>query len=128
MPQLILSIDEIARQKQRDVIYVEFRKRKPGGRLDYRLSPPRNAMLDLFTANEIPFFECGGIGNDADIESYQGQIYVDVAFDESTPLFKTVVRLLTLAKTLGESEKPHLYLLKLSTAMKNAHLDEAELS
>ena len=126
MPQLIMYIDEIARRKQRDVIYIEFQNRETGVRLDYRLNPSRTAILDLFDANGIPYCECGGIASDIGLESYQGQIYADVPFDKGSPSFRTVVRLLTLAKTLAEDQEPQLRHLSLSSAMENAHQDEAE--
>lgn len=128
MPQLIISIDEIARRKQRDVIYVEFQNTEPGDRLDYRLDPSRNAIFDLFTANGIPYFECGEFASDTGLASYRGQIYIDVPFDEDNPLFTNAVRLLTLVKTLAKDQTPQLFLLSLSNAMKNAHHDETEFS
>ena len=126
MPQLIMSIDEIARRKQRDVIYVKFQNKQPGVQLDYRLNPSRIAILDLFDANGIPYWECGGIACDLGLDSYQGQIYVDVPFDRGSPLFKAAVRLLTLAKTLAEDRGPQLLHLSLSSAMENAHHDETQ--
>jgi hypothetical protein len=45
MPQIIHAIDEIARAKKRDVIFVQFHNFNTGFVADYRTNPSRQAII-----------------------------------------------------------------------------------
>ena len=124
MPQLIEHIDAIARKKQRDVLIVEFHNKTTGFRMDYRVNPARKIILDWFTANGIPYCECGPYASETRMESYRGQIYIDVPYDKSDPVFQNVASFLQNPDGSMSFEGAWFYKVSLDICMKNAHHDE----
>jgi hypothetical protein len=66
-----MHIDRIARQKQRDVVLIEFHNAETGLTLDYTLNPARKTILDWLTANDISHYECGGYASETRLSSYR---------------------------------------------------------
>jgi len=90
MPQLLMHIDQIARQKQRDVLALEFHNAETGFKLDYTLNPARKTILGWLAANDIPHYECGGYASETRLDSYRGHIYIDIPYDKTDPAFQKV--------------------------------------
>ncbi|MFM8441912.1 MAG: hypothetical protein ACKN9W_01055 [Methylococcus sp.] len=98
MPMLIETIDAIARAKQRDVLLIVFnalRFGSPDDRLaalhyDYRQDPMRRQVIDWLDAHRIPWQPCGDLPDESAIPAYEGQIYLDIPFDESDPVYQAV--------------------------------------
>ena len=132
MPQLLKHIDRIAREKQRDVLYVQFHD--PDWQweefseflstFDYKESLPRKTVLEWLPANDIPFFPCGGIANERTMIAYMGQLYIDVPFDESNPIYRRLAEFLEYPE--GGMKIPGVFFcaVSLNCAMQNAHHDE----
>ena len=121
-----MSIDEIARRKQRDVIYIEFQDSSSGVRLDYKENRTRQIALKWFTELEIPFYECGGYASDDELDSYRGQVHIDVPFTPDNPLLIKVVNLLGRASKITALPGPRICFVSLLYAMENAHHDGPE--
>jgi len=87
MPKLILHIDEIACERQHDVIFVEFHNDVTCYQLDYRTNPSRTKIIDWLRDNRIPHWECSSIPTGFGCPRYRGEIYIDVAYDREDPLY-----------------------------------------
>ena len=123
MPYLIENIDKIAREKGRDVLFVRFDK-KHFSPFDYEDIPARKELIQWFEEKKITVFPCGDVASEHLYQSYQGQLYIDVPFDETDPDY---------AKVCGYLENPDgtpripgvlFCALKYETAMKNKHHDD----
>lgn len=124
MPQLLKHIDQIAREKQRDVLTIEFHDKASGFKLDYHQNESRKIILDWFIANGIPHYECGPYASETRMESYRGQIYIDVPYDKSDPLYQKVESFLENPDGSMKFERAWFCYLLLDVCMKNAHHDE----
>ncbi len=100
MPMIIKRIDEIARQRHSDVVFLEFfsiRDRrmtsKPVSSLfhlfepvDWERHPSRKRILSWLTQNDIHWIPCYGPESDGFIVSpYQGQVFIDVPYAAELP-------------------------------------------
>lgn len=124
MPQLLQNIDQIARQKQRDVLTLKFHDRAAGFMLDYHQNESRKMILEWFIANDIPHYKCGPYASETWMESYHGQIYIDVPYDKSNPMFRKVASFLKNPDGSMKFEGAWFCYLPLDICMKNAHHDE----
>ncbi len=91
MPLLLQHIDAIAREKNRDVLFVHFE--------EYNHEHPekntaRNKVLDWLDLQNIEYTPCMGLEGEAVLSSYSGDIYVDVPFDAKNPAYRTLSELL----------------------------------
>ncbi len=93
MPQLIRAIDEIAREKQRDVIFVQFHNFATGFVGDYRKNSSRGVIIKWLDENDIWHCPCGGFDSGSIVDGYGGELYVDVTIDHNDSSF---IRLLDL--------------------------------
>ena len=134
MPLLIHHIDAIAREKQRGVLFVVFHhpasaikdEREIYDRKDliWQTLPTRRQIIDWLDAQGIAWRPCGYVADLNSMESYCGQIYVDVPYDESLPAFRALTDFLELPDgSMRFSEATFLY-LPLEKAMLNAAHDE----
>lgn len=124
MPQLIQHIDQIARQKQRDVLLIQF---------DWELIedygcwdevPIRQQIVAWLETEGILWQPCAHFAIENGLLSYCGQIYVDVPYGEGNADFKKLSAYLEHEDgTMRWPEVAFCY-LTLDTAMKNAHHDE----
>lgn len=123
MPKLIEHIDKIARDKNRDVLYIKFNEEIFPG-YSYEDWPVRNEILDWLNNHGIKAIPCGPVAREDGFESYHGQLYIDVPFDESNPEYITVRDY--LGNPSGNMRIPGVtfYLLPLTIAMHNKHHDE----
>ena len=133
MPMLIKHIDEIAREKQRDVLYIKFVPENCtiddgiDTWLDheYRNQPRRAEVLSWFDTHNIPWQMCGLVANENIIECpYFGDVYIDIPFDENDPQYLIVRNYLENTDGTMRDEQVYFCYLPLERAMKNAHHDE----
>lgn len=132
MPQLIEHIDAIARQKQRDVLFLQFsdpvdQQGEDDGRLvcaDWKSSAGRLAVIRWLDDNRIAWHPCGDVADVNYMRSYAGHIYIDVPFDETDPVYQKLRAY--LENPDGSMRRPGVlfFALQLHIAMKNAHHDE----
>lgn len=132
MPQLIEHIDAIARQKQRDVLFLKFSDpenpygeiRKQNSNWDWESSVGRQSVIEWLNNNQISWLSCGDVADTNSMRSYAGQIYIDVPFDEANPVYQQVLGY--MENPDGSTRRPgvRFFALTLHAAMKNAHHDE----
>jgi hypothetical protein len=124
MPQIIRAIDEIAREKQRDVIFVQFHNFSTGFVADYRTNPSRAAIISWLDERRIAYMLCGGFDSGCIVEEYDGEIYIDVAIDENDDDF------LKLAEWFlpydGKPRYPNAWLFYLPLAVAQLNSNEVE--
>ncbi len=83
MPSLIQHIDAIAREKQRDVLFVHFEH--------YQHEQPHSAREQLIAwldQQHIDYMPCMGLEDPTLLDGYQGDLYLDVPFDIADPRFQ----------------------------------------
>ena len=100
MPMLIEHIDAIARQKQRDVLFLEFNTPGPQGPFEeiaredqgcnWRALPSRLKIIGWLDEQKIAWKPCGAFANLNFMTSYRGQIYIDLPFEPSSAEFKSL--------------------------------------
>ena len=131
MPRLIHHIDAIARQKQRDVLFVTFTPVNydrfgisGDSHYDYEDDPKREEVCTWLTEHHIGWEPCGHIASENLMCSYEGQIYVDVPFDDDDQAYQLVRDYLEHPDGSMRTESVVFWCLTLERAMKNAHHDE----
>ncbi|WP_175866087.1 hypothetical protein [Burkholderia contaminans] len=89
MPAIIEHIDTIARQKKRDVLFIEFyridgqNQRRLIGGSEWRGLVTRQNIVCWLDKRGISWTPCGHIANSTLYMSYRGQIYIDIPFDRT---------------------------------------------
>lgn len=128
---LIEHIDAIARQKQRDVLYLCFYPLLKGPdddswRLyDFRQDVRRTEVIKWFEDHGIAWQLCGPVASEHGFAGpYLGDIYIDVPFDENDPQYQLVRDYIENPDETMRYENVRWYYLPLEIAMKNAHHDE----
>lgn len=136
MPMLIEHIDFIARKEGRDVLFVRFvSERPPRGAgeeaddryrdtdVDYETLPVRQQLIAWLESQGFGWRPCGPIASTNSMESYRGQIYIDVPYDVSLPAYAKLAAFLEHPD--GSMRIPGVLFcyLPLEIAMKNAHHD-----
>jgi len=140
MPQMIEHIDAISRKLQCDVLYVEFDpvapaqkavgEQEPGDEwcgsppLDWQKLPIRQQVIAWLVAHGIKWKPCGSMADVNVMESYRGQIYVDLPFDKSLPAFQALEAFLELPDGTARFPDATFYCCPLELAMENAAHDE----
>lgn len=118
MPMIIKHIDKIAREKQRDVLYIEF-----DDEIDYTINPTRKEFLKWLEANEIPYLPCAYIANECVWDSYKGQLYIDIPMDENNAKYRLLNSHLENEDGSFKIEGIKYMYVPLEMAMKNSHHD-----
>lgn len=116
MPQLLKHIDAIAREKDRDVLFVHFENYEHEN-VDAESYHLRQNLMEWLEQRQINFAPCMGIEQLGVIESYSGDLYIDVPFDEANPIYQMVSEHLEDAD--GEMKIPGVlfFVLSLETAL-----------
>ena len=135
MPVKIRPIDLISRQKERDVLYVDFiwdpvyvdpsaDQVTISPEIDWRYLPERNAFISWLDTNKIAWEPCGGVASEFAILPYNGSLYIDVPFDLHHPVYQLLSD--HLETPVGDQKIPgvYFYYYTLSSALKNSHHDE----
>ena len=131
MPMLIEHIDAIARNKQRDVLYVKFHRwvqdKVIGSRLispNWQKLPIRQNIIDWLEARGIAWQPCAHYADPNLMLSYQGQIYIDLPYDKMLPAYKELESFLEYPNGTMRYDDAVFCRLGFSHAMKNASHDE----
>lgn len=125
MPRILNHIDAIAREKNRDVLFVVFTDDVFDFSEKYQNLPERNELIHWLTENNIEFQPCFGVAVDGLlIQPYLGHLYLDVVFDENDPVYKKLVN--HLENQDGSMKNPNVKFmyLPLEMALKNSHHDD----
>jgi hypothetical protein len=96
MPMIIQHIDAIARQKKRDVLFVLFHRHTDEDDLGQpeRREALRQSVIEWLEANGYVWQPCGHVADTSLMMSYQGQIYIDVPYDETLPEYRKLATFL----------------------------------
>lgn len=134
MPQLIKYIDQISREKQRGVLYLEFHPKlgeddmwgDSNRAYSFKQDLIRKEVLNSITDLGIKWQNCAGIANENCMTSYFGQVYIDVPFDKNLPLYQTLEIYLEHPDGTMRFDTVRFYCLPLEIAMKNARHDKPD--
>lgn len=85
MSQLLQHIDAIAREKKRDVLFIHFENYEEDDQGD---DPIRSIVLAWLEDHEIPHQPCMGLEQEGFVDTYVGDIYVDLPLDETDPTYQ----------------------------------------
>lgn len=85
MPQLLQHIDAIAREKNRDVLFLHFENYQEDGEGD---DPIRSIVLAWLEDHEIEYLACMGLEQEGFVDTYAGDIYIDLAIDEDNATYR----------------------------------------
>lgn len=130
MPMLIRFIDAIAREKERDVLFVRF------GNIDEQSQPVwtschdwendqhRIDLIAWLDAQDIRWSPCGSFASENCMSSYQGDIYLDVPFDRTDPVYQELAHRLENPDETRKTPGVTFCYLPLVNAMRNSHHDE----
>ena len=124
MPQLIEHIDAIARQKGRDVLYLEFHADGERRTYRYEADPMRDEVLAWLDQHQIGWQPCGPYARPPNMPGWLGQVYLDVPFDASLAAYRTLRDYLELPDGSMRQAGVRFYALPLESANANAEHDE----
>lgn len=141
----IKNIDQIAREKQRTVLSLEFHPKptflsmnvqteEDSDKYDeseknfclykYENDKVRDEILENLTKMNVPYEMCGHFASENFSMSYKGQIYLDVPLDHDLPLCKALHEYLEYPDGSMRFPTVRFYFWTLDIAMKNAHHDD----
>lgn len=128
MPAVIRHIDAIAREKQRDVLYLAFHPVGPDGRrisqdYDWQADPVRARIIDWLDSTKLSWEPCGPYASVNVLAPYRGQIYLDVPYDESLDDYCKLRDFLEYPDGSIRHPGVRFYGLTLEQAMENAEHD-----
>ena len=123
MSQILKYIDQIGREQNRDVLYIEF-DREIYSNYDYEQYEERNNLLKWLKDNDIPYEKCAHYASENGWESYRGQLYIDVPMDENNDKYKLLNEHLENSDGSFKIKGVKYMYLPLEVAMKNKHHDE----
>lgn len=152
MPQLIEEIDRIARQKQRDVLFIEcynpntikekirnYRQQcqddniEPDENLimswslsflDWENNTQRQALVQWLDEEGIPWRRCAPFSDGELLSGYIGTIYVDIPFDKTLPAYQKLEAYLENPDGSMKFSDLSFYVLSLEYAMQYAYRDD----
>ena len=122
--ELIRHIDAICRARQAAVLYLEFHPTN-GDTANWRFEHDvgRQNMLAWMDAAGFYWEPCGPIANVCRLESYRGQVWVDVDYDDGSPRYCTLRDHLEYPDGRMRDDGVRFYALTLAAAMKNSAHD-----
>ena len=134
MPMRIEHIDAIARQKQRDVLYLVFRRPESDCRADITLFshsgfqwqnlPIRKQVIEWLDAQGIGWRPCAQIADPNAMLPYYGQLYIDLPFDQTLPAYQALEAFIELPDGSMRFPEVSFLMAPLDYAMMNAAHDE----
>ncbi len=130
MPMIIDSIDYIARQKQRSVLFVTFMPANETGcfddeAFDWKNCATRKRVIDWLESNKIDYLFCHRFWADGLLEyPYQGQVYLDVPYDQENEQYKKIEDYFENPDGSMKDETVRFCYITLEQAMKNTHHDK----
>lgn len=114
MPQLMQHIDAIAREKNRDVLFVHFENYEEN---EQNPDSNRQDVLSWLEQNDIPYEKCMGLEEESSIDSYWGDIYIDVPFDLENEQYQMLSDYLEDEHGEMKIEGVYFFVLYLETAI-----------
>lgn len=123
MPRILKHVDQIAREKNRDVLYVAF-DNEIYDDYDYKEWVSRTQLIQWLENHQISYIECSHMASENYMESYRGEIYIDVPYDENNPTYIQVKDYLENPDGSSRISGLIFHLLPLEIAMRNKHHDE----
>ena len=114
MPQLLQHIDAIAREKNRDVLFVHFEDYEEN---EQNPDSNRQDVLSWLEQNNIPYEKCTGLEEEGSIDSYWGDIYIDVPFDLDNEQYQILSDYLEDEEGVMKIEGVYFFVLYLETAI-----------
>lgn len=129
MPRNVEPIDVIARQKQRDVLYLSFCTPEVEGVLeksfDWKNNSVRQQVIAWLEDNDIPYRCCHRFCVSGVLKMpYCGKLYLDVPVDSTNQHFAKLADYFEHADGSVKIDGVRFCYLPLYVAMKNAHQDE----
>ena len=118
------AIDAIARAKQRDVLFVHFEHYLEDQDLD---DDVRSELLAWLDHHGIAYQPCMGLEDEQLIESYLGDIYLDLAYDESDATYQVLKNHLEDEQGEMKIEGVLFFVLSLEVALDIEAEQKAEL-
>lgn len=122
MPQLLKHIDKIAREQQRDVLFLKFEDDLYPER-DYHTWQTRIDVIAWLEQNAMGYFECFGLANEHGIAPYDGTLYLDVNYDDTDATYIKLRDYLEHSDGTSRFEGMMFCCLPLKIAMQNRHHD-----
>ncbi|SEL21161.1 hypothetical protein [Acinetobacter sp. DSM 11652] len=80
-------IDAIAREIQRDVLFIHFENYTDDQNEEESI---RDHVIAWLEQHEIEFVPCLGLSGEDEIDSYLGDLYLDIPFDEQNNQYQLV--------------------------------------
>ena len=87
MPQLLQHIDAIARDKERDVLFVHFEHYDHHDE-DAEANQTRQQLMQWLDAHGMSYQPCMGLEQEGLISGYAGDLYIDVPFEEGDATYQ----------------------------------------
>lgn len=117
MPQLIRTIAEIARERQRDVLYARVPPNStPLFDTGWELIEARDRLIEVLSREHIPWEECMDWSPHLVVAPYDGSIFIDVPIDVADHKFQIVCSVLEYADGEPRFSDYRLYIFPLSLA------------
>jgi hypothetical protein len=123
MPQLLKTLDEIAREKQRDVLCVMFfdPRRLIPKQLSVARRKLRSELIQFLDDHSISWSECFDPAcENLLIYPFAGSIYLDVPYDLADPSYRLIAAYLETPDGKSRYEDMHFGVRTLAAAIKNA--------
>lgn len=114
MPQLLQHIDAIAREKNRDVLFVHFENFEQDDQGD---DPIRSIVLAWLEDHDIAYQPCMGLEQEGFVDTYSGDIYIDLPLDETDPTYQKLSEYLEDDEGNMMLDGVLFYVLSLETAL-----------
>jgi len=91
MPQIVKTLDEIAREKGRDTLFVTFEdSRRPQRPLTAARRRLRSQLIQFLDQHSISWSPCFGCESNLLFGPYRGWIYLDVPYDLTDPAYQLI--------------------------------------
>ncbi len=114
MSHSVQAIDAIAREKNRDVLFVHFENYIEDQDLE---DNSRETLMAWLTHHGISYAPCMGIEDEHLVSSYLGDLYIDLAFDESDATYQLLRDHLEDEEGNMKIEDVYFYVLSLDVAL-----------
>jgi hypothetical protein len=132
MPAIFEHIDAIARQKRRDVLFIEFHRVDAKGKrgclvtgFEWPRLDARQQIVEWLDKRGIKWEPCGHVEVPALIMSYRGQLYIDLPFDRGVSAYRELEALLGNPNGKMRMAGVRLCCLRYEAALRSAGRDGA---
>ena len=128
MPMILEHIDAIAREKNRDVLFLRFHPTDSESYICYEHKDDvvRTEILENLKALEIPHKPCLDFYHPDGFNRFIGQIYLDVPYDENLPLYQKLQQYLEYPDGTMRFPTVRFLILPLEKALVNKDYDNED--